>query len=251
MIASLGMYDRAECQPANDRYWALIRDGLRAAGLPAPDGLTRGEGAFWSAWTAPDLVLSQTCGLPYRARLHGKVTLIGTPDFGIEGCPPGYYRSVIIARADDRRNTLMAFDGARFAYNEQLSQSGWAAPQAHAHALGLHLPASLCSGGHRASALAIAQGHADIAALDAVTWRLIKAHDPALAALLRVVDQTSPTPGLPYISAPGSDAATLFAAIQAAIDALSEADRNTLGLCQLIAIPAAQYLALPLPPTIP
>ena len=28
MIASLGMYDRTEAQPSNDRLWALIRDGL-------------------------------------------------------------------------------------------------------------------------------------------------------------------------------------------------------------------------------
>ena len=77
MIASLGMYDRAEAQPANDRFWALIRDGMRARGLAAPDSLTRGAGAYWDAWQSPDLILSQTCGFPYRAKLHDKVTLIG------------------------------------------------------------------------------------------------------------------------------------------------------------------------------
>lgn len=71
MIAALGMYDRAEVQPSNDRLWALIRVGLRATGLAVPDALTRGEGAYWPAWQSPDLVLSQTCGFPYRARLHG------------------------------------------------------------------------------------------------------------------------------------------------------------------------------------
>ena len=93
MIASLAMYDRAEAQPANDRLWGLIRDGLRRSGGAAPDRLTRGDGAYWPAWEAPDLVLSQTCGYPFRARLIGTVTLIGTPDYGVTGCPPGHYCS--------------------------------------------------------------------------------------------------------------------------------------------------------------
>ena len=81
------MYDRAEAQASNDRLWALIRDGMRAEGLAAPDALTRGAGAYWDAWQAPDLTLSQTCGFPYRARLHGHVTLIGTPDYRRRGLP--------------------------------------------------------------------------------------------------------------------------------------------------------------------
>ncbi|MFN3646541.1 MAG: hypothetical protein ACK4S2_08505, partial [Gemmobacter sp.] len=70
MQASLPMYDRPEVQAANDRLWAGIRDRLRAAGLAAPETLVRGRWPLWDHWTAPDLVLSQTCGLPYRSRLH-------------------------------------------------------------------------------------------------------------------------------------------------------------------------------------
>lgn len=40
MIASLGMYDRPETMAANDRLWALVRDGLRARGIAAPEALT-------------------------------------------------------------------------------------------------------------------------------------------------------------------------------------------------------------------
>ena len=139
MIASLGMYDRPQAQAANNRLWALIRDGMRAAAMPAPDTLTCGADAYWPGWTSPDLILSQTCGFPYRSRLHGHVTLIGTPDYAVAGCPPGYYHSVYLARADDPRRALAEFDSAAFAFNEALSQSGWAAPQNHAAALGLIL----------------------------------------------------------------------------------------------------------------
>ena len=54
MIASLGMYDFGAAQAANDRLWALIRDGLRARGIAAPEALTRGEHAYWDAWAAQE-----------------------------------------------------------------------------------------------------------------------------------------------------------------------------------------------------
>jgi ABC-type phosphate/phosphonate transport system substrate-binding protein len=248
MIAALGMYDFGAAQAANDRLWALIRDHLRAKGHAAPDALTRGEGAFWHAWQSPDLILSQTCGYPFRDRLHDQVTYVGTPDYGVEGCPPGHYCSVFVARKDDPRQTLAAFDMATFAYNEALSQSGWAAPQTHAAGIGVRLPPGLQTGGHRHSAKAVAEGRADLAALDAVTWALLQDQTPDLAAALKVVARTTPTPGLPLITAQGTDPEPLFAATAAAIVALSPADRATLHLHGLVRIPIAAYLAVPNPP---
>lgn len=248
MIASLGMYDMPDLQPANDAFWALIRDRLRAAGLPAPEALTRGDHAYWDAWLSPDLVLSQTCGYPYRARLHGKVTLVGTPDYGLPNCPPGHYNSVFVVRKDDPRQTLADFDGASFAYNEALSQSGWAAPQIYAIGIGLSLPPRLCTGGHALSAEAVAAGRADIAAIDAVTWALLLRSN-AFTAGLREVGRTPPTPGLPYIARAGTDAPRLFAIIADAIDALSPAHRATLMLKAIVQIPAEAYLAVPTPPS--
>lgn len=248
MIASLGMYDFGPAQGANDRLWALIRTGLRGRGIAAPEALTRGEHAYWDAWEAPDLLLSQTCGYPFRARLQGRVTYVGTPDYGVEGCPPGYYRSVFVARADDPRRDLAAFDGARLAYNEPLSQSGWAAPQTHAAKLGLRLPPGVQTGGHRLSARAVAEGRADIAALDAVTHALLCDLDPEVAAL-RVVALTDPTPGLPCITARGQDPAPIFDAVSEAVAALAPEDRAVLRLKGFLRLPVADYLAVPNPPS--
>lgn len=246
MIASLGMYDFGAAVAANDRLWAGVRDGLRAAGIAAPDALTRGEGAYWPAWQAPDLLLSQTCGYPFRARLHGKVAYVGTPDYGVDGCAPGHYRSVFVARADDPRQALADFDGAGFAYNEALSQSGWAAPQVYAARLGLRLPPVVETGGHRRSAQAVAEGRADIAALDAVTWALMQGED--VVAKLRVVGVTDPTPGLPFITALGGPVAAIHDALAGAIAGLSADDRAALHLRGIVRIPEAAYLAVPNPP---
>ncbi len=247
MIAALGMYDRAETAGAHDRLWAGIRDRLRAGGIAAPEGLTRGEGAYWPAWQAPDLVLAQTCGFPYRARLKDKVTLIGTPDYGVEGCPPGHYCSVFVVRAEEARETVEDFRDAAFAFNEALSQSGWAAPQTHAAGLGFRFRPALETGGHRLSALAVAEGRADIAALDAVTWEMLRRWEP-WAARLRPVARTAPTPGLPFIAAAGADGARIFAAAEAAIAELEAEDRALLQLRGLVRIAPEAYLAVPTPP---
>jgi ABC-type phosphate/phosphonate transport system substrate-binding protein len=249
MIASLGMYDRVETAAANDRLWANIRDGLRAEGVAAPDVLTRGEHAYWNTWTSPDLVFSQTCGFPFRAKLHGHVTLIGTPDYGLPGCPPGYYTSVYVARQTDARQTLAEFSGAKFAYNEPMSQSGWAAPQNHATSIGLHLPPTVESGGHRLSAIAVAEGRADIAALDALTWELLCQYDSFATSLKEIARTSPPTPALPFITAKGADADLYFHVVPAAIAALSPDDKAILHLKGLVRIPVETYLAVPTPPS--
>lgn len=247
MIAALPMYDRPATAAANDRLWAGIRDALRAAGHPAPEALTRGAD-LWAVWQAPDLVLAQTCGLPYRARLHGGVTLIGTPDYGLPDCPPGHYRSVLVVRAEDPRQTLAEFAGAGLAVNDALSQSGWAAPAAHLAARGLRLRPLGPTGSHAASAARVAAGRADIAALDAVTWALLRREGDPAALRLRVLEATDPSPGLPLIAAAGADACALRAACRAGISALAAEDRARLLLRDLVEIPAGDYLRLPLPP---
>lgn len=240
-IAHLGMYERPETAGAHDRFWRAIRAHLGHG----PAALTRDVG-FWTAWQHPDLLLSQTCGMPFRTHLHDKVTLVGSPDYGLTGCPPGYYNSVFVARREDQDKALGHLAEARFAYNEPLSQSGWAAPATHAAALGITFTNLVRSGGHRASARAVAEGRADLAALDALSWDLVRKYD-GFSGDLAVIDQTAPTPTLPYITAKGRDPEPLFSAISAAIGDLSEADRDLLHLRGLVRIDAADYLAIPTP----
>ncbi|MFY9209683.1 MAG: PhnD/SsuA/transferrin family substrate-binding protein [Aestuariivita sp.] len=242
MIASLGMYDLAPLQDANDRFWALIRDALGHG----PEKLTR-DMDFWEIWQSPDLVFSQTCGMPYRTALHGKVALVGTPDYGVSGCGPGYYNSVLIARRDDPRESEVAFAGARFAYNEPVSQSGWAAPMVHLRARAVQMGDLLQTGAHVASAHAVAEGRADLAGIDALTWALMLEHDPVTDAL-REIARTEPTPGLPYITAAGRDGHEMALAVEQAIRALSNHDRALLHLRGLVRIPAGDYLAVATPP---
>ncbi|MEL6645739.1 MAG: PhnD/SsuA/transferrin family substrate-binding protein [Pseudomonadota bacterium] len=242
MIASFPMYDR----PQTRGHYAALWDGIRArVGGPLPNALTHDEDP-WTHWMSADLVLSQTCGLPFRARLADQVALVGTPDYAVDGCPPGYYRSVAVMRRDDGRADDL--HGLRLAYNDPLSQSGWAA--AVDHAGGTTFAGYLQTGSHAASAAAIAEDRADIAYIDAVTWRMIARWDD-VAQRLRVVDETTPTPSLPFITRAGGPVAELATATRAAIDDLSPSARAATGLQGLVQIPAESYLAQPIPPKAP
>lgn len=244
MFASLPMYARDETQCAHDAYWALVRNALQRRGVAAPGTLARVGGDLMQDWLRPDLLLSQTCGYPFRTVLRKRVFLIGTPDYGVADCPPGYYRSIFICRADDTRASLSDFDGAAFAYNDEMSQSGYVGPLVHARGHGIRLNPGQRTGSHRASVFAVAAGTAGIAAIDAVTWSILQRWEPGLERV-RQLAATAPTPGLPYVTARQDQAATLFEAVGEAIGALSDADRTALQLRGIVRIEAETYDAVP------
>ncbi|MCG7627352.1 PhnD/SsuA/transferrin family substrate-binding protein [Epibacterium sp. MM17-32] len=243
MIALLPMYDRPELQPANDAFWQAIRAELGRG----PEHLSR-DLDLWQAWRAPDLLLAQTCGLPYRARLYGDVELVGTPDYGLPGCPEGHYNSVVVAPADRKGARLAEFAGSRFAYNDPVSQSGWAAAMMRMRSEDI-LPGELVeTGSHQASAVAVAEGRADFATLDALTYQMLCDYEPDLMAQLCELERTEPTPALPFITALGEDAAAILAAMQQALETLPEEHRARLHLRKIVPLTPSDYLAIPTPP---
>ncbi|MCO4807785.1 phosphate/phosphite/phosphonate ABC transporter substrate-binding protein [Planktomarina temperata] len=237
MIAHLPMYDVPANRAAHRRLWQALQDHL-----PDAPNFTQPSADLMVDWLSPELYLSQTCGLPYRAALHGQVQLIATPDNQIPNCPPGYYCSVLLARRGAVPN--LAANDFTLAYNEPLSQSGWAAPQS----IGLTGATRLQTGGHAASARAVLEGRADLAAVDALTWHFLT-RDWDKAAGLEICAITPATPTLPYITALGQNAAALREALRQAILSIGLKDRQTLQIFDLVEINAEAYLQLPLPPT--
>lgn len=229
MIAQLAMYDWPEFRAETDALWAGLRQALSDIDFDAPAALDR-DRDMWSAWRDPDLVLAQTCGLPFAARLAGEVSLLGAPIYDAPGCGAGTYRSWIVVRAADPAETLADLAGRRFAYNGRGSQSGWAALAAEV-APEAHFGALHETGAHRASIQAVAEGKADCAAIDAVSWALAEAVEPA-AAQLRILMGAKPTPGLPFITRrrSGAEVAAMQAAIGDAIEALPASVKAALRL---------------------
>lgn len=237
------MYDHPGVRPATDAFWAAIRDRLRASGCDAPQDLTRSDD-LTGQWHSPMLLLSQTCGLPYRMGLHREVALVGAIDYGLEDTEPGYYRSVFVARLDDARETLADFGGAVLAYNDGRSHSGWAA----AASAPVRFRIGPKTRSHRNSLKAVVDGEAEIAAVDAVAWRLIATRTDA-AAVLKAVGVSASAPGLPLITAFPAAVVALRRAIAGGIADLSGDVRGALGLEGLVNIPESDYLAVPIPPT--
>ena len=75
-------------------------------------------------------------------------------------------------------------------------------------------------------------GGADLAAIDAVSWRLAQRFLPE-AARLRVLMLTDPTPGLPYIAARGTETGPHAAAVAGAIGAEAGSELGMLGFARL------------------
>jgi ABC-type phosphate/phosphonate transport system substrate-binding protein len=78
------------------------------------------------------------------------------------------------------------------------------------------------TGSHGGSLRAVADGDADIAAIDCVTFALIVRAQPELCARVAVVTQTPASPCLPFIASLALPAATRVAVQKALFEALAD-----------------------------
>ena len=92
--------------------------------------------------------------------------------------------------------------GKRFAYNSLDSMSGIIALTRDLEAAGESLAIfseRIETGAHRASIVAVAEGRADVCAVDCRSWHLAQLHEPRAADVV-VVGWTARRKGLPYIT---------------------------------------------------
>lgn len=201
-LASLPMYDWPELRTETDALYAGIRGYLSAAGFEPPELLTRADDPM-TVWLSGEMLLSQTCGLPYVRHLRDKVQLLGTPVFALPGCQSGCYRSAIIVGTNSGINNLGDLSGVRAAVNGVDSQSGFAALNhivLRAGGTQTFFSERCISGSHRASAAKVARGEADVCAIDPVSWKLIQDWDSVVASQLRVLDWSDSMPALPLVT---------------------------------------------------
>lgn len=204
MIAALQMYDWEEVRPRTDMFWFGVRDVLRAGGIDAPDALSRPDDIS-RPWRDPDLVVGQTCGLPYASGRCGQAVLLARPDYDLEHANGGTYQSALICRAEEDRD-LGGSRGGTAAINDIASQSGCNALADEIQRQKLDDGRAFfgkvtLSGSHRASARLVADRKADIAAIDAVAWALFEELEPVRHSRLRVLVWTRTMPALPFITA--------------------------------------------------
>lgn len=217
-IAALPMYDWPEVRAETDAQWARLRDAVRRRGIAAPTALTRQDRSsggleLMALWRDPNLLFAQTCWGPMGLGLADHVQVIGQPDYSdCEGGEGELYSSAIVMRREgdieappDGRAVLPLdlLRGKRFAFNSTDSMSGYLALERDLSALGESF-SLFCgqteTGGHRASIRAVAEGRADITAIDCRSWAMARRFEPS-ARELAVVGWTARRKGLPFITA--------------------------------------------------
>ncbi|SFD22898.1 ABC-type phosphate/phosphonate transport system, substrate-binding protein [Cupriavidus sp. OV038] len=206
-VAALPMYN---VSPALREDWhaLLARIAERLARSDTPVALSvvePGEGAeaLHAFWRRDDVLLSQTCGYPLIHGLAGHIQLIGTPSFAARGCVEHRYTSAIMVRAKDGPATLTDCQGMRVACNDRTSHSGMNALR-HAVAPlardGRFFAHTVYTGSHLCSLASVAEGEADVAAIDCVTLAFAREHMPAKLEGLRQIGETRAVAGLPFIA---------------------------------------------------
>jgi len=210
MIASARMY--AVC-PAAAVAWRTLLDWVFAnAGVtgevfdyPAPQPLS-------ALWARPDLACTFMCGYPF-ATTATRPTLLAAPvpSPAPYGERPVYWTEIVVAATASFERVEDVF-GGRFAWTAEDSQSGWQAPRLllapHAQRRGSPLFSTTVGPliTPREVALAVAEGRADAGPLDSYAFALLRLHEPALGARLRVIAQTPATPIPPLVGAARLDA---------------------------------------------
>ncbi|MFC0697452.1 phosphate/phosphite/phosphonate ABC transporter substrate-binding protein [Paraburkholderia humisilvae] len=163
-------------------------------------------GDLYGLWRRGDLLLSQTCGYPLVHELGSHVDVVATPMFDAHGCEGARYRSVIVVCSNGGAHaidTLADCRGMRAAYNSEDSNSGMNALR---HAVAPHarngrfFASTVRTGSHLRSLGTIAEGGADVAAIDCVTFAYVQDDLPDLAKHVRVIGVTASAPGLPLIA---------------------------------------------------
>ncbi|MFP5078571.1 phosphate/phosphite/phosphonate ABC transporter substrate-binding protein [Rhizobium sp. YIM 134829] len=221
-VAALAMYaSPAPLAEASRQFWAALGARLRVMGLDAPLSLDESLG-YRDAWLREDLVFAQTCGYPYVRELRSRVRLVATPAYDLPGCDGAFMRSFIVVAAHSPADGLPDLRGSRAAINDVGSNSGY---NLFRHAIAPHavdgrfFRSVTATGGHRASIAAIAAGEADCAAIDCVTFGNLRRFEPACLEGVRVLAETAPGPGLPFITA-GSTSDADLASLRSALDAV-------------------------------
>lgn len=179
-------------------------------------------------WARDDMGCVFMCGYPWALR-HDRPALLAAP----VPSPPRYggravYVTDFIVRADSPHHALADTFGGVIAYSAETSHSSYNAPRYHllAHVTPRRRALYGAVRGpyvrQRPIIDAVVKGEADVAAVDGYALDLLRHHEPAAAASVRVIDTTAPAPSPPLVASPGVPGA----ARARLIEALTSAHRS-------------------------
>ena len=215
-----------------------IHDAKGALIAPDPATLPPDELDYHQLWLHPSLLFAQTCWGPMELGLSSHVQVVGQPSYdAYEGGQGEFYSSALVMRTSEGSEVRSPTDGKaslpldlmrgkRFTFNSLDSMSGIIALTRDLKAVGESLDIFSSrseSGGHRGSIVAVAEGKADVAAIDCESWALAQRFEPAARKVV-IVGWTARRKGLPFITARTTPEKTLRA-MREALAGLAEQPR--------------------------
>lgn len=201
--ASLPMYDFPEVRAATDAWWSGVAKHMLKAGVDETPAQLQHDVPVKSLWQHKDLLLSQCCGFDVVFGFKDSLDVLLVTDWVVEGCHNGHYSSWIVVHEDSPHQHISDLFNGVAVINGRESHSGM-------HSLltmvqpyskdGIFFQRIFESGAHADSLVAIQQKTADVAAIDCITYQLIKTYRPAALNGIRVIGQTNAAPAHPYVT---------------------------------------------------
>ncbi len=118
------------------------------------------------------------------------------------GGAPVYF-SELVVRADSHLRAFSDLRGARWAYNDELSLSGFHSVLRALAERGLQrdfVGEARCAGSHLSALRAVSDGEVDFAAIDSNTLAIQRRTRPELCAAVRVIESLGPHPVQPVVA---------------------------------------------------
>jgi ABC-type phosphate/phosphonate transport system substrate-binding protein len=246
---SLPMYDFPEFASATTRLVARVVEEVSSLGEPVV--VDTPENAMHHGliehWESDATYLSQSCGLPFVEQLHRYADVIGTIRWTGISDERGWYRTVIVVRADHPARTVEQLKGARPVISNTQSLSGWCS-------LGWALAQVTSDPGfvqpyrvgerHTGSLQLLQDNEADFASIDPATFSILSRHRAELVQNLRVIGHGPLVPATPLHVSKIRDASLedVRAAVARAFADPSLADvRDVIGIDSFVGLDNVEY----------
>jgi ABC-type phosphate/phosphonate transport system substrate-binding protein len=205
---SLPMYFLPEMASANTAFWEELRLRLVRKGIATTDVVFDQERRPVPDGVGPEILFSQICGYPLFKKFRAQGRMLASPCYGFPGCEGPTHRAYFMVRAEDDAADLEDLRGRVFGCNSLLSNSGMNLPRLSLARIAGGQPffsSVLLTGGHVASLQRLLDRTIDLCSIDNVTWGFLRKFRPDLAATFRVLDETVPSPSLPFVTSSTTD----------------------------------------------
>ena len=224
LAASLPMYALPEMTTTNSAFLDALQRRLRTKSFDGAIGLDSNHSSV-SDGILPRVLFTQLCGYPLFKHYRNQYCMLATPHYALPGCVGSSHRAFFIVRADDPAERLNDLRGRIFGCNSLLSNSGMNLPRLSLARIAGGKPffaSVIITGAHIKSLKRLAERAIDVCSIDNVTWGFFKKFRPVAAEGYRILDETAPSPSVPFVTSVNTTESAAVALAEALYEIMKE-----------------------------